>query len=163
MIDIKENKESKENRIVTYREKAINDVLSKKYKFDNLDRNLVDINKGRNYKIEIADLGKIDDVIYAVKIGSPRDFCYAIDQSNLTVDAFMSRTYDKDPLIEEYKRVKKIGLWLYIKGKKRIHNDNNKIDILQLDSIMFLNKLVDWANKVVSANYKPVVVINYYE
>lgn len=162
-VDIKENKESKENRIVTYREKAINDVLSKKYKFDNLDRNLVDINKGRNYKIEIADLGKIDDVIYAVKIGSPRDFCYAIDQSNLTVDAFMSRTYDKDPLIEEYKRVKKIGLWLYIKGKKRIHNDNNKIDILQLDSIMFLNKLVDWANKVVSANYKPVVVINYYE
>ena len=123
----------------------------------------MDINKGRNYQIEIADLGKIDDVIYAVKIGSPRDFCYAIDQSNLTVDAFMSRTYDKDPLIEEYKRVKKIGLWLYIKGKKRIHNDNNKIDILQLDSIMFLNKLVDWANKVVSANYKPVVVINYYE
>ena len=90
-------------------------------------------------------------------------FCYAIDQSNLTVDAFMSRTYDKDPLIEEYKKVKKIGLWLYIKGKKKIHNSNNQIDILQLDSIMFLNKLVDWANKVVSANYKPIVVINYYE
>ena len=50
-----------------------------------------------------------------------------------------------------------------IKGKKKIHNSNNQIDILQLDSIMFLNRLVDWANKVVSANYKPIVVINYYE
>ena len=162
-VDIKETKENKENHIVTYREKAINDVLSKKYEYDNLDRDLVDINKGLNYKIEIADLGKKDNIIYAVKIGSPRDFCYAIDQSNLTVDAFMSRTYNKDPLIEEYKGVKKIGLWLYVKGKKKIHNSNNEIDILQLDSIMFLNKLVDWANKVVSANYKPVVIINYYE
>lgn len=162
-IDIKESKERRANHTVTYREKAINDMLSKKYAYDNLDRNLVDINKGRNYKIEIADLGKKDDVIFAVKIGSPRDFCYAIDQSNLTVDAFLSRTYDKDPLIEEYKKVKKIGLWLYIKGKRKIHNSNNQIDILLIDSIMFLNKLVDWANKVVSANYKPVVVINYYE
>lgn len=162
-VDIKENKEIKKNHVFTYREKAINDVLSKKYAYDNLDRNLVDINKGRNYKIEIADLGRVDDAIFAVKIGSPRDFCYAIDQSNLTVDAFMSRTYDKDPLIEKYKKVKKIGLWLYIKGKKKIHNSNNQIDILLVDSIMFLNKLVDWANKVVSANYKPVVIINYYK
>ena len=162
-VDVKDSKEIKEGHQITYREKAINEELSKKYNFDNLDRNLVDINKDLNYKIEIADLGKKDDIVYAVKIGSPRDFCYAIDQSNLTIDAFLSRTYDKDELIEEYKNVKYIGLWLYLKGKKKIHNSNNQIDILQLDSIMFLNKLVDWANKVISANYKPVVVINYYD
>jgi len=162
-VDVKDSKENKEGHQITYREKAINEELSKKYNFDNLDRNLVDINKDLNYKIEIADLGKSDEIIYAVKIGSPRDFCYAIDQSNLTIDAFLSRTYDKDELIEKYKNVKYIGLWLYLKGKKKIHNSNSEIDILQLDSIMFLNKLVDWANKVVSANYKPVVMLNYYD
>ena len=108
-------------------------------------------------------MAKKDNAIYAVKIGGPRDFCYAIDQSNLTIDAFMSDNYEKEELLEKYKGVKEIGLWLYIKGKKKIHNERNEIDIFALNSIMFLNKLVDWANKVVSANYKPVVVINYYE
>lgn len=163
LVDVKDNKSKKGVYKTTYREKAINEVLSKKYKYDNLDRNLVNINKDLIYKIEIADLAKKDEIIYAVKIGSPRDFCYAIDQSNLTIDAFLSRTYDKDELIEEYKNVKYIGLWLYLKGNKRIHDKNDNIDVLQLDSIMFLNKLVDWANKVVSANYKPIVVINYYD
>ena len=163
LVDVKDNKSKKDEHKITYREKAINEVLSKKYQYDNLDRNLVNINKDLIYKIEIADLVKKDEIIYAVKVGSPRDFCYAIDQSNLTIDAFFFFFYDKDELIEEYKNVKYIGLWLYLKGKKKIHDQNNNIDVLQLDSIMFLNKLVDWANKVVSANYKPIVVINYYD
>ena len=114
-------------------------------------------------EVTVPSVKSMSEIIYAVKVGSPRDFCYAIDQSNLTIDAFLSRTYDKDELIEEYKSVKYIGLWLYLKGKKKIHDQNNNIDVLQLDSIMFLNKLVDWANKVVSANDKPIVVINYYD
>lgn len=118
-VDIKASKEKKKNHTPTYREKAINEILSEKYNYENLDRNLIDINKDLNYKIEIADLGKADDVIYAVKIGSPRDFCYAIDQSNLTVEALVSRSYDKDPLIEKYKKVKNVGLWLYINGRKK--------------------------------------------
>jgi len=163
LADVKYSKESKIGKEVTYREKVINEILSKKYSYDNLDRNLVDINKDLNYKIEIADLAVVDKVIYAVKIGSPRDFCYAIDQSNLTVDAFLSRTYNKDELIEKYKNVEEVGLWLFVKGNKKIHDMDNNINILEFDSIMFLNKLVDWANKVISANKKPVVIINYYD
>lgn len=161
--DIKDSQENKKDHTVTYREKAINETLSKKYSFDNLDRELVNINKDRNYKIEISDLAKKDKIIYSVKIGNPRDFCYAIDQSNLTIDAFLSKDIKKDQLIEEYKNVKEIGLWLYIKGNKKIHNENNEVNILKFESVMFLNKLVDWAGKVISANYKPVVTINYYK
>lgn len=162
MVDVHDTKENKQNKKTTYREQAINNELSQKYELENLDRNLVDINKDLKYKIEIADLGKTNEILYAVKIGSPRDFCYAIDQSNLSVDALISRTYNKDEKIEEYKTVKKIGLWLYISSKKKIHNNKNEIQILELDSIMFLNKLVDWSNKVISAGFKPVVKINYY-
>lgn len=161
--DVRDSQEKKTSCAeVTYREKALNNVLSEKYDFENLDRNLVDINKDLIYKIEIADLGKVDNILYAVKVGTSRDFCYAIDQSNLSVDALISRTYNIDENIERYRGVKEIGLWLYYTGTKNLHNENNDIDISKLDSIMFLNKLVDWANKVVSANMKPVVVINYY-
>ena len=163
MADVKSNREIKKLcEGITYREKAINTVLSEKYNYENLDRNLVDINKDLIYKIEIADLGKVDQSLYAVKVGTSRDFCYAIDQSNLSVDALISRTYNIDEDIDRYRGVKEIGLWLYFTGAKDLHNANNEIDILNLDSIMFLNKLVDWANKVISANMKPVVIINYY-
>ena len=127
-----------------------------------MDRNLVKICKEENYKIEIADLGKKDDVLYAVKVGTPRDFCYAIDQSNLTLDTFISNENNFDELVNRYKGVKKIGLWLYVTGKKKFYNDKHEVDIMVFDSIMFLNKLVEWASKVISYGYEPVIRINYY-
>ena len=65
-------------------------------------------------------------------------------------------------LVNRYKSVKKIGLWLYITGKKKFYNDENEVDIMIFDSIMFLNKLVEWASKVISYGYEPVIRINYY-
>lgn len=160
LCDVKDKNKDKTNS--TYREKVINEVLAKKYDYDNLDRNLIKICKEENYKIEIADLGKKDDVLYAVKVGTPRDFCYAIDQSNLTLDAFISNENDLDDSIDKYKGVKRIGLWLYVTGKKKFYNEKNEVDIMVFDSIMFLNKLVEWAAKVISYGYKPIIKINYY-
>lgn len=160
LCDVREK--NKNNLNSTYREKAINEVLASKYDYDNLDRNLVKICKEENYKIEIADLGKKDDVLYAVKVGTPRDFCYAIDQSNLTLETFISNENNFDELINRYKGVKKIGLWLFVTGKKKFYNDKHEVDIMIFDSIMFLNKLVEWASKVISYGYEPVIRINYY-
>lgn len=160
LCDVREK--DKNNYNSTYREKVINEVLAQKYDYDNLDRNLVKICKEENYKIEIADLGKKDDILYAVKVGTPRDFCYAIDQSNLTIDTFISNENNSDELVNKYRSVKKIGLWLYVTGKKKFYNDKNEVDIMIFDSIMFLNKLVEWASKVISYGYKPVIKINYY-
>lgn len=160
LCDVREK--NKKNANSTYREKVINEVLASKYNYDNLDRNLVKICKEENYKIEIADLGKKDDVLYAVKVGTPRDFCYAIDQSNLTLDTFISNENNFDELVNRYKGVKKIGLWLYVTGKKKFYNDKHEVDIMVFDSIMFLNKLVEWVSKVISYGYEPVIRINYY-
>lgn len=159
-VDVK-NKDKNDKKSI-YREQAINNELSAKNNFDNLDRNLVNICKGENFKIEIADLAKEDDIIYAVKVGTPRDFCYAIDQSDLTVDTFVSNSYDTDELINKYKNVKKIGLWLFVTGKNKFYDNDNNINLLSFDSIMFLNKLTEWSNKVLSANKIPVIRINYY-
>ena len=161
LADVKDK--DKNGKKTTYREKAINDTLAKIYGYDNIDTNLVSICKGENFKIEIADLGKENDVVFAVKVGTPRDFCYAIDQSNLTVDTFISNSYETDEMIEKYKKVKKIGLWLYVTGKNKFYDDENNIDILSFDSIMFLNKLTEWANKVHSANMIPIIRMNYYK
>lgn len=159
-VDVKNSE--KNGKKVIYREQAINNQLSKKLNYENLDRNLVKICKDENYKIEIADLGKENDILYAVKVGTPRDFCYAIDQSNMIVDTFISNSYNKDTLIEKYKNVKCIGLWFYVTGKNSFSDSDNNINILSFDSIMFLNKLVEWSNKVRAANYIPVIRINYY-
>lgn len=160
-VDVKSK--DKKGRKSVYREQVINEELSKKYGYDNLDRNLVKICEGENYKIEIADLAKKDDVLYAVKVGSPRDFCYAIDQSNLILEAFTADVSNKDELIEKYKNVKEIGLWFYITGKSKFYNAENEIDITVFDSIMFLNKVVEWSNKVIATNRRPVIRMNYYK
>ncbi len=160
-VDVRDKEKNGKQAI--YREQAINMVLSEKYEFDNLDRNLVKICEGENYKIEIADLAKEKDVLYAVKVGSPRDFCYAIDQSNLVLDAFIANSNNKEELIEKYQDVKEIGLWFYVTGKNNFFDKDGNINILSFDSIMFLNKLVEWCNKVIASNRKPVVRINYYE
>lgn len=160
LVDVKsKNKDGKKS---IYREQAINNELAIKNNYDNIDRSLVNICKEENFKIEIADLAKENDIIYAVKVGTPRDFCYAIDQSNLTIDTFVSNSYETDELINKYKNVKKIGLWLFVTGKNKFYDENNNIDILSFDSIMFLNKLTEWSNKVLSANKIPVIKINYY-
>jgi len=160
-VDVRD-KEKKDKKTI-YREQAINNELSLKLEYDNLDRNLVNVCKRENFKIEVADLGKKDKIIYAVKVGTPRDFCYAIDQSNLTVDTFISNSYETNDIIDKYKNVDRIGLWLFVTGKNKIHDDNGNINLLFFDSIMFLNKLTEWANKVLSANKKPVIRINYYD
>lgn len=160
-VDVREKEKQGKKNI--YRERAINMELSKKDNYDNLDTNLVNICKGENFKIEIADLAKQDDVIFAVKVGSPRDFCYAIDQSNLTVDTFVSNSYETGELINQYKNVKKIGLWLYVTSQNSFCDEKGNIDLLSFRSIMFLNKLTEWANKVISANKKPIIKINYYK
>ena len=161
LFDIRDKNKTKGNS--TYREKVINETLAKKYDYENLDTKFANICKEESYKIEIADLGNKQDVIYAVKVGTPRDFCYAIDQSNLILDIFSSSDYKKDELVKKYKNVKKIGLWLYVTGKKKFYDSNNDINIINFDSIMFLNKLVEWSSKVYSAGYIPVVKMNYYK
>lgn len=161
LVDVRDKEKNGKKAI--YREQAINMILSEKYGFDNLDRNLVKICEGENYKIEIADLAREKDILYAVKVGNPRDFCYAIDQSNLVLDAFIANSNNKEELIEKYKDVKEIGLWFYVTGKNKFFDENGNINILSFDSIMFLNKLVEWCNKVIASNRKPIVRINYYE
>lgn len=157
------NDKDKKGKTILYREQAINKVLSEKSGYVNLDRNLVNICKGENYKIEIADLAKENDVLYAVKVGTPRDFCYAIDQSNLTLDTFISNSYDNDEMINKYKNVDYIGLWLYVTGKNNFYDEKNNINFQSFQSIMFLNKLTEWSNKVLAANKKPIIRINYYK
>ena len=163
LVDIKEKQITWGGRKTTYREKAINDFLSRTYKYENLDTHSVGINKDLNYKIEIADLGKIDEILYAVKIGGPKDFCYAIDQSNLILDMLLTKDSKKNSEIKKYENVEKIGLWLFSTGNKKLHDENGKIIITRFNSIMFLTKLVDWANNVISAEKKPEVRINYYK
>ncbi|MEL5899711.1 DUF6119 family protein [Clostridium sporogenes] len=143
-------KENQLNKDIMYKENYFN-TIKEENGFLNFDRNFEIIRD--KYKIEKMDLYK-DNALYFVKIGTPQKLGYVVDQCISTVNVLKDRETEiiiDSILIEP----KEICLWLVLDRK-------NKIDKLSdLESLIFLMKLVEWKKKVLNAGYEYKVKVNY--
>jgi uncharacterized protein (TIGR04141 family) len=108
---------------------------------------------GERYKIEKMDLYK-EGTLYFVKIGPPQKLSYVVDQALNTVRLLQNN----ESIIEidgDSKKIDKICLWLILKRR------NDISEISDLNSLIFLMKLVEWRRIVVNAGYQPLIKINY--
>lgn len=132
-----------------YKEKYFN--ISKELEgYINMDRNLS--TEGLNgYKIETADLYK-DNTLYAVKIGKPQKLGYVIDQSMNTLKLLQNNQISDIIPNEE---IKTFSIWIILERA----NEINKIS--DINSIIFLMKLVEWKKEVRDAGYQTLIKIGY--
>ena len=113
-----------------------------------MDRNLS--TEGLNgYKIETADLYK-DNTLYAVKIGKPQKLGYVIDQSMNTLKLLQNNQISDIIPNEE---IKTFSIWIILERA----NEINKIS--DINSIIFLMKLVEWKKEVRDAGYQTLIKI----
>jgi len=143
-------KENQLNKDIMYKENYFN-TIKEENGFLNFDRNFEIIRD--KYKIEKMDLYK-DNALYFVKIGTPQKLGYVVDQCISTVNVLKDR--ETEIIIDSIPiEPKVICLWLVLDRK-------NKVDKLSdLESLIFLMKLVEWKKKVLNAGYEYKVKINY--
>lgn len=138
------------NDKITYREYYFNEYLSKNKGYDLLDRELVEINslqeKLSDYKLEIADLYK-DDEIISLKISDDKlSLIYNIEQSKASIEAI------KRNLIKFDKNIKSAALWfVFEKDIKKITDFN---------SIQFLLAIESWKKNIESHGLTPKIYVS---
>jgi hypothetical protein len=117
----------------------------------NFDRDFEFIRQ--KYSIEKMDLYK-DNVLYFVKIGTPQKLGYVIDQCLSTINILKDKETE---IIINSKSIKPQGvcLWLVMDRKNKIDN------LSEIESLIFLMKLVEWKKQVVNAGLDYKVKINY--
>lgn len=131
---------------VMYGEKYFNISMEDKG-YINMDRDLSGVSVG-NFKVEKADLYK-NNTLYFVKIGKPQKLGYVIDQSMATLNLLKNNEIEKD------KRIDTLCLWIILDRAKAIDN------ISEINSIIFLMKLVEWKKEVINAGYKCMIKLGY--
>ncbi|WP_236979692.1 DUF6119 family protein [Membranihabitans maritimus] len=137
-------------------EDDFNDCMEEDHGYRNIHRDSSPLDNplGRRFQVEKMDLYK-DRLLFFVKIGKPQKLGYAIDQALNTVRLLQHNS--SNILIDgEEQKVQGICLWLII--DKRVNNISALSDI---NSIIFLMKLVDWRKAVLDAGYSPLIKINY--
>lgn len=102
------------------------------------------------YKWEPTDLYR-DETLFFVKIGTPQKLGYVIDQSIGTVKILQQNVAN---LEEQGMKVKNICLWIILKRQPI-----NKLS--DIESLIFLMKLVDWKKTVINAGLQPLLYVNY--
>lgn len=143
------NKEHVENNI-TYREYFFNKQQSEQNGYTLLDRELTPINsleeKGKEYKLEIADLYK-DKEIISVKIGDEtHQLIYNIEQSKSAMELIIRGVVEfEQPL--EY-----AALWFLF--------EDDTTRITQQNSIQFLLAIEAWQKRVKHYNLTPRIYIS---
>jgi uncharacterized protein (TIGR04141 family) len=135
---------------VMYKEKYFNSIKENKG-YMNFDRDFEFIRQ--KYSIEKMDLYK-DNVLYFVKIGTPQKLGYVIDQCLSTINILKDKETE---IIINSKSIKPQGvcLWLVMDRKNKIDN------LSEIESLIFLMKLVEWKKQVVNAGLDYKVKINY--
>ena len=143
-------KDNKKDRKKYYRERYLNILLEKDYKYQNYDRTPF---KYEKITVEYADLIKDDEFIF-VKIGKPQKLNYVIDQS-LNALKILQRTGFILTVDGKNKSIKKMTLWLFI---ERTSNINKITDIR---SLIFLMKLANWRKEILLSGLTPSIRIGY--
>lgn len=135
-----------------YTERAYNEYLSIHFGYTLLDRNFSGYG-GTN--VEIADLYK-EGCLIATKIGnSSSKLCYAIDQIG-----FSAKCLKKKQITFE-KPIKKVALLLVLDRQTKLSVINGRVNIQELNLLVFKNKLNDWKREMRHLGFEPVVFIGY--
>lgn len=137
-------------------EDDFNDDMEENHGYANIhkDSSPLDDPLGKRFRVEKMDLYR-DGQLFFVKIGTPQKLGYVIDQSLNTV-RLLQHNSSKVSIDGVEQQVDGICLWLII--DKRVNNIQALSD---LNSIIFLMKLVDWRKAVLDAGYVPLVKVNY--
>lgn len=143
---------------LNYNEYLYNKYYMNQYGFQCYDRDFI---KFGDVNVELGDLYK-DNTLYHVKIGENGKLIYAIDQSILSLKAL------KDPNKKEEincklnnNTINNIGLILIFDSKSIIKND--KINLNNINSIIFKMKIMDWYNSVKDNSFTPKLLVNFKE
>lgn len=144
------NKSSELDNKITYREYFFNKKLSDTHGYELLDRQLElmqSLSKGKNdYKIEIADLYKNEEII-SLKISDDNSsLIYNIKQSETSIELI------KNNKIEFKKELKKAAIWFVFK------EEVNKIT--DINSIQFLLAVEAWKKHVMFHGLTPKIYIS---
>lgn len=133
-----------------YKERYFN-TIKEKDGYLNFDRNSEMLKQ--KYSIEKMDLYK-EKTLFFVKIGTPQKLGYVIDQCLNTVNILQNRETE---IKIESKRVNidEVCLWLVMNRKNKIKRLN------EIESLIFLMKLVEWKKQVTNAGFNYSVKINY--
>ncbi len=135
-----------------YAERAYNEYLSIHFGYTLLDRQFAEYH---GTKVEIADLYK-DECLIASKIGnSSSKFCYAIEQIGFSAKCL------KKKLIAFNASVKKVAILIVLDRQTRLSVTNGKINIQELNLLVFKNKLNEWKREMWHLGYEPILYIGY--
>ena len=136
-----------------YPERVFNNVMEEKYHFKNYDR---DIDRLDGEKIELMDLYK-DKAMYAVKIGeSSAKLSYVVDQSISSVIMY------KHKQLEDMPEVDTVVIWIILKRKNHLPEDNGRPDLNTLKMLTSKNRLDEWKKEVRVLGYHPLIYVNYW-
>lgn len=140
---------------ITYREYYFNTLMSDIYKYELLDRKNVSIKsitKGnKNYKIEIADLYK-DEEIISVKISSDtNELIYNIQQSITSFELYAKKEIKN-------KTINTVSLWFAFPQKI-----TNETKITCINSIQFLLAIEHWKKRVESYGLLPKIYLSEHK
>jgi uncharacterized protein (TIGR04141 family) len=127
-------------------EPEFNDSLTD-HGYDYADKNF-DIIRIKGYKIEAWDLKK-DGTVYAVKFGKPQDLGYVCDQAVNVLEI-----YRNNPAAFKNLKIDSYCLWLVMERKYTISK------LSDLRSIIFKQKLDDWARKCWNMGIKPSIRVS---
>lgn len=111
---------------------------------------------GKNYSIEVSDLiNENSQEIVIVKIGNPKDFSYAANQSLLTISQIINNkyTYEKDNRKIEIK-----NLTLYLATKNKTLPEK----LSGFNSLNFLIQLNELSINATEKNIKLKVILTQY-
>lgn len=144
-----ENDEDIVNKL-TYREYYFNENLSINHGYKLLDRQLKEIQslntKGKNYKVEVADLYKNNEII-SVKISEkPQDLIYNIEQSKGAVELI------QQGIIQFEDKLESAALWLVL--------EKTVSSLTDINSIQFLLAVDSWKKRVEFFDLKPKIYIS---
>ena len=129
-------------------------LLREKEGFEIKDRMMVPWSGGE--EIEVYDLKK-DDVIFAVKRGDASSaLTYAVTQSEAAIDYYMDEDKPKNT------RPHSIALWFILPKRKRLQTlKGNRLDWDEIRMLLLKIRIDNWRKKVLLANMKPEIHINY--
>lgn len=142
--------ENEFDKKIMYKEKYFN-ILKEDKGYLNFDRNFEYIRQ--KYNIEKMDLYK-NNILYFVKIGTPQKLGYVIDQCMSSVNVLKD---NETEIIINSERIEPQGVCLWLVMDRKI-----KIDRLsEIESLIFLMKLVEWKKQAINAGLDYKVKINY--
>lgn len=118
--------------------------------YENADKNFSKIKIPSGVAIEAWDLRK-DDVVYAVKIGTPQKLGYVCDQSNNTLEIIKKKSNIRKLDIN----FKTYCLWIVLDRSEKIKK------LSEIKSIIFKQKLESWARKCLEFGIIPKIKISY--